>query len=142
MPTKAELRELARTRLKEAKVLFNSGLYDGSWYLAGYVVELALKARICRILDLDSYPDTGQISKSFKTHNLDHLLKLAGLENKLKKAWSSQRKLFANWSIVTSWNEHFRYKPVGTSKMASAQNIINSLENKTDGVFVWIKKYW
>jgi len=66
MPTKIELKKLARTRLKEAKVLYQNGLYDGACYLAGYVIELALKARICKVLDLDDYPETGEISKSFK----------------------------------------------------------------------------
>ena len=46
MPTRDELKALSRTRLKEAKTRYDGGLYDGASYLAGYVVELALKARI------------------------------------------------------------------------------------------------
>ena len=117
-------------------------MYDGSCYLAGYVIELALKARICRILDLDKYPDTGEISKSFKTHKLDYLLKLAGLERKFEQAKTSNPNLLTNWSLVTEWNEGIRYMPVGSNPMIRAENIISSLEDKTDGVFVWIKKYW
>jgi hypothetical protein len=32
-----ELKTLCRERLKEAKVLYEYKLYDGSFYLAGYV---------------------------------------------------------------------------------------------------------
>ncbi|MDG6028095.1 MAG: HEPN domain-containing protein [Candidatus Brocadia sp.] len=47
----------------EAKALFDKGLYDGSCYLAGYVIELALKARVCKILDMTDYPESGDISR-------------------------------------------------------------------------------
>ena len=50
MPTRQELKKLAKIRLLEAKALFDKGLYDGACYLAGYVVALALKARICKVL--------------------------------------------------------------------------------------------
>jgi hypothetical protein len=32
--------------------------------------------------------------------------------------------------------------PVGSNPRIRAENIISSLEDRTDGVFVWIKKYW
>jgi len=68
MPTRNELKQLAKTRLQEAKTLFDKGLYDGACYLAGYVIELALKARICKILDLTEYLQSGEISRAFKIH--------------------------------------------------------------------------
>lgn len=46
MATREELQQLARLRLREAEALFAAGLYDGCVYLCGYVVELALKARM------------------------------------------------------------------------------------------------
>src|SRR5260370_194055 len=48
MATGQHLRELALLRLQEAAALFHTGLYNGCWYLCGYVIELAWKARICR----------------------------------------------------------------------------------------------
>jgi HEPN domain-containing protein len=142
VPTRAELKELAGTRLKEAKVLLDCGLYDGSRYLAGYVVELSLKARICRLLDIDKYPEEGEISRSFKIHNLDVLLRLAGLQHKFEQATSGNHSLLTNWSLVTEWKEDFRYDPVGSSKKEQAQEIIAALEDKNDGIFTWIKRYW
>jgi HEPN domain-containing protein len=142
MPKRAELKELAKTRLREAKALFDCGLYDGSYYLAGYVVELSLKARICRVLDTDDYPESGKLSRSFKTHKLDDLLRLAGLERRFEQAKIANHNLLTNWSLVTEWNEEFRYMPVGSSPKLRAQNNIAALEDKNDGIFTWIKKYW
>lgn len=142
MPKRDELKLLAKTRLREVKALFDCGLYDGSYYLAGYVVELSLKARICKVLDRDEYPDSGELSRSFKTHRLDHLLQLAGLERKFDHAKIANPNLLTSWSLITEWNEEFRYKPVGSSLKERAQNTITALEDKNDGIFAWIKKYW
>ena len=48
-----------------------------------YVVELALKARICRTLKWASFETSGGL-QSFKTHNLDTLLKLANEEGRCR----------------------------------------------------------
>ena len=74
MPKYEELKALAATRLLEAKSLFNKRLYDGACYLAGYVVELALKARICKTLDLAGYPNQGRYQGHLKLINLTTLL--------------------------------------------------------------------
>ncbi len=142
MATRNELKKLAGTRLKEAKLLYNGGFYDGAYYLAGYVVELALKARICRVLDLTEYLDSGEISRSFKTHRLDDLVRLAGLQKKFEQAKLINPVLTMNWSLISVWNEQLRYSPIGTSPSLLVQRIINALENRNDGVFTWIKKHW
>jgi len=142
MPTRSELKKLAETRLKETEALYGKGLYDGAHYLAGYVIELALKSRICKILDMTKYPDSGEISKSFKTHKYDDLIKLAGLERKFEAAKKSNTALFTNWSLVTEWSEEFRYQPIGTSPKTRVKEIINALKHPKDGVFTWLKKRW
>jgi len=142
MPKRSELKELAKIRLKEAKALFDCELYDGSRYLAGYVVELSLKACICKVLDTDNYPESGELSRSFKTHNFDDLLNLTGLGRRFDRAKIVNPNLLANWSLVTEWTESFRYKPVGSSPKQLAQDTIAALEDKKDGIFTWMKKYW
>ncbi|MBF0495922.1 MAG: HEPN domain-containing protein [Deltaproteobacteria bacterium] len=141
MPTIYELKELANIRLEEVKSLFASELYDGAWYLTGYVVEMALKACICRTLDLDEYPEEGELSRSFKTHRLDILLTLSGLGRKLSQDANNNLRLLENWSGITEWNESIRYSPVGTIQKEQVEKIISSLEDE-DGVFTWIKKHW
>lgn len=142
MATRNELKKLARKRLEEAKALFNNGHFDGACYLAGYVIELGLKARICKLLDVNQYIDSGELSKSFKTHKLDDLLILAGLDKKFQAAKAANITLFANWSIVTKWNESFRYLPIGTNNKVRTKEVIEALEDSTSGVFTWITKHW
>jgi HEPN domain-containing protein len=137
-----ELKELAKTRLQEAKLLYNRGLYDGSCYLAGYVLEMALKARICKVLDVADYPDTGEISRSFKTHNLIVLLRLAGLQRRLDTAIATNPNLLQSWSLIVEWTEEFRYSPIGSSSQVRARAILSAVDDKKDGIFTWLKKHW
>ena len=99
MPTRRDLQKLAKLRLREAEHLERKGLYDGCVYLCGYVVEFALKARICRVLGLSSYPDEKEVGRVFKTHNFDVLKLLAGLEEETTLA--KNKALFNNWSTAT-----------------------------------------
>ena len=45
--TSTEFKNLTQMRLKEANALCDKKLYDGSCYLAGYCIELALKMEYC-----------------------------------------------------------------------------------------------
>ncbi len=141
MPTRNELKIISKTRFKEVKVLHRNRLFDGAKYLSGYVVETALKARICKILNTD-YPETGEIAKSFLTHKFDTLVKLSGLQNTLDNELNANINFKTNWSLVTSWTESFRYKPIGTSSQTDVQDIIIALEDTNDGILTWIKKRW
>lgn len=140
MPSRNELIAISNIRLLEAKTLFNNQLYDGAKYLSGYVIETALKARICKILDSD-YP-CGNISRSFFTHDLDDLVKLAGLQKTLDAKLSSDVNFKTNWSLATNWTEVFRYKPIGTSTHTEIQDIINAIENPNDGILTWLQTKW
>ena len=97
---------------------------------------------ICKILDMDKYPDTGEISRAFKTHKLDDLIKLAGLDKKFTEEKKKNFTLYTNWSIVTKWSENYRYNPIGTNLKQSTKDIIEALEEPKDGVFTWIVKWW
>ena len=122
----AELRSIARARIKDAEALLAAGRYDGSVYLGGYSIELGLKARICRTLKwTEGFPSTNrefENYKSFKTHNLDVLLHLSGAEEKFKQ----QPKLAAAWSDVAAWDPDARYRLIGTATAADATDMINS----------------
>jgi hypothetical protein len=43
---RATFQQLAELRLAEARALHAEGLYSGAYYLAGYAIECALKAKI------------------------------------------------------------------------------------------------
>jgi HEPN domain-containing protein len=137
--TRQELKGLATLRLREAEALFDAGLYDGAAYLCGYVVELALKARICRLLGTDEYPSTGEYKRVYAVHDLGQLLFLAGLQSKMK---ADNQPLFTNWSITVPWNPESRYRPEGSVSRKDALAILNAIRDPRDGVLRWLKKQW
>src|SRR5690348_11889977 len=100
-----QLQQLARLRLREAEALYNARLYDGCVYLAGYAVELGLKARICRLLGLSEYPL--KLGQSFRVHNLEQLKALAGITRDIDI--NKNRELFSNWSRAVEWDPEQRY---------------------------------
>jgi HEPN domain-containing protein len=118
-----DLRKISRARLKDAEVLFTYRRFDGATYLCGYAVEISLKARICRTLKWPSYPSTSSEFKdyqSFRTHDLDILLHLSGLEQSIKL------NFFAEWSAVAQWNPSARYQPIGSAKRTDVKLMISA----------------
>jgi hypothetical protein len=82
----ADLRALSAARLEDAQALFDAGRYDASACLCGYALELALKARICETLNWQWFPETRREFegyRSFRTHDLDVLLYLSGVRNRI-----------------------------------------------------------
>lgn len=126
MISRIDLRKRAKAKLKDAEILYNNRRYDGAVYLSGYVMELILKARTCRTLNWTGYPETireFQDYRSFKTHNLDILLSLSGLEPKIKIYH------FVDWSNVNQWNPEMRYGDIGKVTSIEAKDIIDSIKN-------------
>ena len=77
----------------------------GAVYLAGYAVELALKARICATLNWSGFPSTAgefQGYQTFRTHDLDILLHLSGIEPAIKARYLTE------WSVVATWDPNTR----------------------------------
>lgn len=116
-PTVKQLQLLARARLADAEALLAANRFDGGIYLCGYVVELALKARICKTLKWPHYPAVEP--RTFHTHNLDVLLSLSGVEPRFKK----DAVLFAALSVVGKWDETLRYRPPQASQQDLRQMI-------------------
>ena len=81
----SDLRDIAQARLDDADALLRAGRFDGSVYVCGYAVEIALKARICDCLRWPSYPDTNAEFKGVDSRVLlrDVAKKLAALNHKI-----------------------------------------------------------
>lgn len=123
MIDQAELLRIAQERLKDAETLLAAGRYEGAIYLGGYVVELALTCKICRTLNWKSFPQTKkefQAYQSFKTHDLDVLLSLSGVEEKIRTGH------FAEWSAVATWAPEARYNPIGSANKADTELLVES----------------
>ena len=118
----ADLKAIARGRLADAMALLKAGRFDGSAYLSGYVVEL-LRIGRCTTLKWPGFPEKRsefEGFQSFKTHDLDVLLRLSGREQYIKVT------LFPEWTVVSQWNPEARYQAVGTVTAATAQNMISA----------------
>ncbi|EDN65316.1 conserved hypothetical protein [Beggiatoa sp. PS] len=139
MPTRNELKELAKLRLKEAETLFDAGLYDGAVYVCGYTIEFALKARICKLLDTNEYPSSGRLKSAYAVHDFEQLLFLSGLQKRISLAHAD---LHTNWSLIIPWSPEMRYQPKGTISQNKAAEILNAVRDKPNGVLKWIMKYW
>jgi len=137
--TRKDLKDLSRLRLREAEALYKAHLYDGCVYLAGYAIELALKARICRLLRVNEYPG-GDLGRAFKVHSLDQLKVLAGLSADIDM--SKNKELFDNWSKAVSWDPEQRYETPGKYNASTAKIILDSLTAKPNGVFTWLSLRW
>ena len=86
-------------------------------------MEIALKARICETLHWAGYPSTNSEFRdyqTFRTHNLDVLLSLAGVEHEILT------DALAEWSAVAYWDPEIRYYPVGSVSEAAAQSMIDA----------------
>lgn len=126
MISNQEITKIAKARLKDAEVLAASRRYEGAIYLCGYAVELGLKTRICKTLKWPGFPSTNNEFndyRSFKTHNLDVLLHLSGIEGRIKAT------LFAEWSAVAEWDPESRYNPIGHVTSADAQLMLSSAKS-------------
>lgn len=120
-----ELDRIARARLDDAKSLLAAGRFDGATYVCGYAVEVALKARICRTLNWSEFPVTGGefvAYKSFRTHELEVLLRLSGQEGSMKQ------NHFALWNVVAVWKADSRYYSIGTAQQAATRAMIQATD--------------
>jgi hypothetical protein len=129
---------LSTMRLTEARALFDASCWSGSYYLAGYSVECALKARILKSVKRYHMPDKLLIDKSH-THDLTDLVKLAGLVSDLASRSANDHSFAANWATVKDWNESSRYKSWTTQE---ADDILQAITQRGSGVLSWIKKHW
>lgn len=116
---------IATARLEDANVLLRNERTDGAGYLCGYAVELALKARICRTLNWNGFPEKRSEFEnfaSFKTHKLDILLSLSGQEQRIKS------ENLTEWSSVATWDPEVRYRTIGQADVVQVALMLISAE--------------
>lgn len=139
MPSRKDLQKSSEERLNAIKDLYKNKHYDIVCQDSGYVVELGLKAAVCKTLRKNVYPDN---IKKYRTHNPDILVNLAKLRDSLNEKKKKNIKFFINWSLISKWSVNFRYEPIGRNKKENAEEVINAIENEEGGVYPWIKENW
>jgi len=135
---RSELQSIAKIKLKDAQLLLAHKRYANAYYLAGYSVEIGLKACIARQIVVETIPDRTWIKKIFQ-HDFISLIGAAGLAEELKNKQDEDSNFGANWGIAAQWNPDTRYL---TKDAYSAQIIIESISDKDHGVLPWIQTHW
>lgn len=128
-----DLEALAQTRLDDARLLLAHGRWSSAYYLAGYVIELALKACIARQFQACAIPSKDFVATIY-THKLTVLLREAGLE--IPK---QEQPLATYWALASKWTETSRYE---VRSQADAEDILEAVGHPQHGVFAWVKAHW
>jgi HEPN domain-containing protein len=132
---KARLIELAEAKLEDAEFLLASGRGANAYYLAGYAVELMLKAIASARFRTDTLPDRAVSTQVF-VHDLRKLIGLALLEVALKEREKSDAGFQARVQIVLRWTEESRYGQYGVHE---ATALIDAVDNPEHGVLAWLR---
>lgn len=131
-------------RYADAQCLYQHNQFAGAFYIAGYVIELLLKAKVCLTLGIPDFFDfskpqkrkfknEGNLYKPFKVHDFDQLLILSGIINEFEIAMAdSQFK--ADWSVINQWGEDSRY--LLNLNEIEVKDFLTSVENFS----IWIRK--
>ena len=137
---RAELQRLANERIADAKALLAAKRWSAAYYLAGYAVECGLKACVLAYVERTGviFEDKKYAEKCW-THDLEDLLRLAGLEAALNADAAADVNLRDNWDTVTEWSELSRYR---RTPKAEAEDLYDAIADKQHGVLSWIKGHW
>ena len=136
---RSDLQNLTRLRLDEAKVLLDSGRYEGAYYLMGYAVECAFKSCIAKQTKRYDFPNKS-LANSIYTHDLNNLLKFSGLEKKHRDKSKRYPSFELNWTIVKDWKEDARYSLEITKDQA--ETLYSAVVSRKDGILPWLQRWW
>jgi HEPN domain-containing protein len=135
---RSDLQAIADAKLADAEILLKNDRFSNAYYLAGYAVEIGLKACIARQFNAEAIPDRSFVNAIF-SHNLRTLVSLAGLSKKLQDREAAASAFAANWALVNEWTPEVRYLSVDRY---SSQILVQAVGEPTAGVLPWIRAYW
>ncbi|MEQ9564747.1 MAG: hypothetical protein RLN85_02845 [Pseudomonadales bacterium] len=134
-----DLQKMSQLRRSDARALLGASRYAGAYYLVGYSVECALKSCIAKQIRRHDFPDKKLVVDAH-THNLETLLKLAGLKQDLENDFKKNPALEVNWTVAKDWSERKRYDP--DISAAQAKDLYSACVARKNGVLAWIKQKW
>jgi len=73
------------------------------------------------------------------THDIEELVRLAGLKSQRDAAANANQSLDLNWQIVKDWSEVDRYR---RKTKIEAGELYTAVTHAADGVLPWIRNYW
>lgn len=139
MMNRSNFQKLAKIRLEDAEALLQQGCYSGAYYLCGYIVECGLKACIAKQTKKFDFPPNPTTIRDIYVHDLEKLIKAAGLRRALDEDLEKDSDLEVNWALVKDWNEKSRYEKHTETE---AQNLYDAITDKKHGVLQWLSRRW
>lgn len=133
-----EFQRTAVTKCDDAQLLFANGRFSSAYYLFGYTVEMALKARIARRFLADSLPEKRLVIETY-SHDVERLLYLAHLGEEFQAALRAEPRLEGAWRTVLEWTPDSRYIDVGQARCTSLRDAV---VHSDYGVFQWLRARW
>ena len=130
---------LTRERRREASSLLKQGHSLGAYYLMGYAIECALKACIAKQTKKHDFPDK-RLAQQPHTHDLQVLVRLAGLGPALEEKRRKSKPFELNWAIIKDWSETVRYDLNITRRQA--RDFYSACTARKHGVLTWIWSRW
>ena len=129
----------ARDRLIDAEQLLSAGRNASAIALGLYALEISLKVRICRQLDLNALP------RPFEIHDLGGLLVLSGLSRPLNDDPRNSNVL-ANWNGIESFSRilnALRYGEESDPRWSrqEAELFFSELRDAPYGVLTWVSNH-
>lgn len=135
---RTDLQAVAQGKIDDAEYLLKNQRYSNAFYLAGYAIEIGLKACIAKQFSAHALPDK-KFVMDVHVHDLKKLVGLAGLTAELRKKEAASRQFSVNWALVTEWTPEIRY---GAIDALTAQIMVVAVTDVADGVLPWIKTVW
>jgi HEPN domain-containing protein len=135
---RSDLIRLAEARYQDAETLLAAERYSGAYYLAGYSIELGLKASISKQIFEATLPDKKFINNIY-IHDLTKLVGYAGLVESLKAAQDASAAFRENWTLVAQWNEETRYQMIDRY---TSLTFVEAIGHPAEGVLQWVRKHW
>jgi len=149
MATQEQLKKITETRIQS----FTNLMQAEDWFWAAYTMamslECALKAMVCKTLDLPAYPETQQKPKVldfFCTHEFGQLLIISGLTKNFKS--SEMPEMYQNWSDFTkefpgSWiTIRYDYERQRQFDKVKVERLYKNLMDPMYGLITRIKTKW
>jgi HEPN domain-containing protein len=139
--TRAEWPRIAEERVHDTTALLSVRRWSAAYYLAGYAVECGLKA--CVVVHVRRHADVVFREKKYSekcwTHDIEELVKLAGLKTERDTEAPVNSALWLNWQVVKDWSEVARYQ---RKTRDDAEKLYQAVTDSANGVLPWIKSRW
>lgn len=122
-----------RERLIDAEILLKAERWPSALAMGLYAVEILLKVKICKHLDLDMLPE------AFQFHDLVSLLRCSGLSRRITSPDAD--RVNANWELIQALSKelnNLRYGDHSTIDRTRAIELFASINDPNHGVLSWI----